>query len=169
MLFQSAAVDGMKVGRSIVSLVNKRSPPSSLHARAAAVAVNPQLAQLSESIENMTQTLYKGEAKVEDIVSYQADRVFTSSTASSTGSSSASSSGSVSSSASGGISKGEGKAKVETKTQTVAAVAAAVATPAPALTPPTAPAPVPVPAKTEKPKARSSMLKKLLTRKSPTA
>ena len=159
MLFQSAAVDGMKVGRSIVSLVNKRSPPSSLHARAAAVAVNPQLAQLSESIENMTQTLYKGEAKVEDIVSYQADRVFTSSTASSSGSSSGSGSGS----------KGEGKAKVETKTQTVAAVAAAVATPAPALTPPTAPAPVPVPAKTEKPKARSSMLKKLLTRKSPTA
>jgi hypothetical protein len=152
----------MKVGRSIVSLVNKRSPPSSLHARAAAVAVNPQLAQLSESIENMTQTLYKGEAKVEDIVSYQADRVFTSSTARSSGSSSGSS-------ASGGSSKGEGKAKVETKTQTVAAVAAAVATPAPALTPPTAPAPVPVTAKTEKPKARSSMLKKLLTRKSPTA
>lgn len=165
MLFQSAAVDGMKVGRSIVSLVNKRSPPSSLHARAAAVAVNPQLAQLSESIENMTQTLYKGEAKVDDIVSYQADRVFTSSTSGSGSSVSSSGSGS----GSGGISKGEGKAKGETKTETVAAVAAAVATPAPALTPPTAPAPVPVPAKTEKPKARSSMLKKLLTRKSPSA
>jgi hypothetical protein len=124
----------MKVGRSIVSLINKRSPPSSLQARA--VAVDPQLAQLSESIESMTQSLDKGEAKVDDIVSYQADRVFSSTSAS----------------------NGEGKKQ----TAAVSAPAAAVAD-----VPQTTPSPSPL--KEEKPKARSSMLKKLLSRKSPSA
>jgi hypothetical protein len=136
----------MKVGRSIVSLINKRSPPSSLQARA--VAVDPQLAQLSESIESMTQSLYKGEAKVDDIVSYQADRVFSST--------------STSASASTSTSKGEGKKQT-------AAVTAAVPVPVPvdiADVPHTTPS---SPLKLEKPKARSSMLKKLLSRKSPSA
>jgi hypothetical protein len=138
----------MKVGRSIVSLINKRSPPSSLQARA--VAVDPQLAQLSESIESMTQSLYKGEAKVDDIVSYQADRVFSSTSTS------------TSASASTSTSKGEGKKQT-------AAVTAAVPVPVPvdiADVPHTTPS---SPLKLEKPKARSSMLKKLLSRKSPSA
>jgi hypothetical protein len=133
---QSAAVDGMKVGRSIVSLINKRSPTSSLQARAVAVAVDPQLAQLSESIESMTQSLYKGEAKVDEIVSYQADRVYSSTSTSAS------------------------KAQTAATVATVADVSLA--------TPPSSSSSSSS-LKAEKPKARSSMLKKLLSRKNPSA
>jgi hypothetical protein len=141
---QSAAVDGMKVGRSIVSLINKRSPTSSLQARAVAVAVDPQLAQLSESIESMTQSLYKGEAKVDEIVSYQADRVYSSTSTSARTSTSTSAS----------------KAQTAATVATVADVSLA--------TPPSSSSSSSS-LKAEKPKARSSMLKKLLSRKNPSA
>lgn len=67
---QSAAVDGMKVGRSIVALINKKSGQS------AARDVGKQLEQLAEGIENVTKKLSKEEAKVDQIVSYQAEAVY---------------------------------------------------------------------------------------------
>lgn len=68
---QSAAVDGMKVGRSIVALINKKSGQS------VARDVGKQLEQLAEGIENVTKKLSKEEAKVDQIVSYQAEAVYT--------------------------------------------------------------------------------------------
>lgn len=121
----------MKVGRSIVALVNKRSPPSPSSVRSR--AVDPQLAQLSESIESMTQALNKGDAKVDDIVSYQADRVFKSSDA---------------------------KTEAATPPAAVVAVAAGAVQKSPSVD-------LPAPVTSDKPKGRSSMLKKLLSRKTP--
>ena len=68
---QSAAVDGMKVGRSIVALINKKSGQS------VSRDVGKQLEQLAEGIENVTMKLSKEEAKVNQIVSYQAEAVYT--------------------------------------------------------------------------------------------
>ena len=61
----------MKVGRSIVALINKKS--GQLVAR----DVGKQLEQLAEGIENATKKLSKEEAKVDQIVSYQAEAVYT--------------------------------------------------------------------------------------------
>ena len=68
---QSAAVDGMKVGRSIVALINKKSGQS------VSRDVGRQLEQLAEGIENVTKKLSTEEAKVDQIVSYQAEAVYT--------------------------------------------------------------------------------------------
>ena len=61
----------MKVGRSIVALINRKSGV------AAARDVGKQLEQLAEGIENVTKKLSKEEAKVDQIVSYQAEAVYT--------------------------------------------------------------------------------------------
>jgi hypothetical protein len=61
----------MKVGRSIVALINKKSGQS------VARDVGKQLEQLAEGIENVTKKLSKEEAKVDQIVSYQAEAVYT--------------------------------------------------------------------------------------------
>jgi hypothetical protein len=61
----------MKVGRSIVALINKKSGLS------VARDVGKQLEQLAEGIENVTKKLSKEEAKVDQIVSYQAEAVYT--------------------------------------------------------------------------------------------
>jgi hypothetical protein len=61
----------MKVGRSIVALINKKS------GRSVAKDVGKQLEQLAEGIENVTKKLSKEEAKVDQIVSYQAEAVYT--------------------------------------------------------------------------------------------
>ena len=61
----------MKVGRSIVALINKKSGQSVNR------DVGKQLEQLAEGIENVTKKLSKEEAKVNQIVSYQAEAVYT--------------------------------------------------------------------------------------------
>ena len=63
----------MKVGRSIVSLISKTT---------SITQPSDQLARLAASIEGVTKSLSKKDAQVDEIVSYQADMVFTSPSAS---------------------------------------------------------------------------------------
>ena len=59
----------MKVGRSIVSLISKKT---------SITQPSDQLSRLAASIEGVTMSLSKRDALVDEIVSYQADMVFTS-------------------------------------------------------------------------------------------
>lgn len=113
----------MKVGRSIVSLISKKisiTQPSD------------QLSTLSASIEGVTKSLSKKDAKVDEIVSYQAEMVFTS--------------------PSKALTDKQSKVEVEVeKEENVSKLNDALKVPI------------------EKPKGRSSLLKKLLVKKTPSS
>jgi hypothetical protein len=64
----SAAVDGMKVGRSVINIINKQYKIKT--------PINKQLEELSNSIENITANLKEESVDVNEIVSYQAEMVF---------------------------------------------------------------------------------------------
>ena len=67
--FQSAAVDGMKVGRSIISFISKNYETKTL-------VKSEELEKLSDSIESVTAQLVTSESRVDEIVSYQSDMVY---------------------------------------------------------------------------------------------
>ena len=114
----------MKVGRSIVSLISKKT---------SITQPSDQLSRLSASIEGVTKSLSKKDAKVDEIVSYQAEMVFTSPSKTLTDNK-------------------QSKVEVEVeKEENVSKLSDALKVPI------------------EKPKGRSSLLKKLLVKKTPSS
>ena len=69
----------MKVGRSIISIINKTHTHNT-KSNTGISTVNSELESLSESIIEITEKADKKIAKVDEIVSYQADQVYTSET-----------------------------------------------------------------------------------------